>query len=695
MKDTQRSWRTIFNIVVGGMALIAAVISYGRTSQPDALYFYIVGLLSWIFGLGIFISRPDDNIAHLSYLMGVGLLSTCSVNGTFSPAEQGWQAKFVPLFQFVSVAFLPCLFFRCFAVFPSVKRFAMNRFFKWLVYASALLLSVAMSISYLAGNSYERLFFLIDIRPLFIFIPNLLLLIGYSLAGHACLAHTWLFGETLRQRKQAAWLFWGICFGTVPVFFFNTIPRVLGMELPYGRFSAYTLALIPICYGIAILRYRLMDIELALNRGSVYTVVSSFALVVYLVSVQVLSAIFPASKTVVRLFSTLIVAFLFAPMRLRIQEFIDRCFHQRRYKYRQTLLNLSETLSTMLRLDDLGGTLLSQLDEALQPKFAALLLREDSGYHVYQHIGDEERLSEVLNEFDSGSIGNEPERMDRKGLAIPFSSKGNRVGFVLLGEKLSGRAYNAEDISLMRMLSPQIAISVENATMYDRAQFFSYVCHDLGAPLAAIKSLADNLLDVVIGELNERQRKDIRRISWNCERHERMTKELLYLSKGFAGKLSFTPSNIRLFSLIREVVFDLTSAAHEKGVSLDFSCSPDITLSADEDKLRRVITNLLDNAIKFTHSGGKVSLCVQDKTECVEISVEDTGIGIPPERLSEVFHWYTRVEQEEEKSGGLGIGLTMVKELVELHGGEISVQSEPGKGSRFTVTLPKVRGDER
>ena len=174
-----------------------------------------------------------------------------------------------------------------------------------------------------------------------------------------------------------------------------------------------------------------------------------------------------------------------------------------------------------------------------------------------------------------------------------------------------------------------------------------------------------------------------------------MTEELLYLSKGFAGKLSFTPNNIRLFSLIREVVFDLTSAAHEKGVSLDFSCSSDVTLSADEDKLRRVITNLLDNAIKFTHSGGKVSLCVQDKAECVEIPVEDTGIGIPPERLSEVFHWYTRVEQEEEKSEGLGIGLAIVKELVELHGGEISVQSQPGKGSRFTVTLPKVRGDER
>jgi len=115
--NIRRIWYTVFNIVLGGMALVAAVISYGRASQPDALYFYIVGLLTWVFGLGIFISRPDDNIAQLSYLMSVGVMSTCSVDATFSAMEQGWQAKFVPLFQFIFAAFLPCLFLRCCSAF--------------------------------------------------------------------------------------------------------------------------------------------------------------------------------------------------------------------------------------------------------------------------------------------------------------------------------------------------------------------------------------------------------------------------------------------------------------------------------------------------------------------------------------------------------------------------------------------------
>ena|GEM_PF-1755254 len=792
--NIRRIWYTVFNIVLGGMALVAAVISYGRASQPDALYFYIVGLLTWVFGLGIFISRPDDNIAQLSYLMSVGVMSTCSVDATFSAMEQGWQAKFVPLFQFIFAAFLPCLFLRCFAVFPSVKRFAMNRFFKWLVYAPGVLLSVAMSISYLAGNSYQRLFFLIDIRPLLI--PNLLHLLGYSTAGHACLAHTWLSGETLRQRKQAKWLFLGVFFGTVPVFFFHTIPSALGIEFPYGRFSAYTLILIPVGYGMAILRHRLMDIELAINRSSVYAVVSSLALVVYLVSSQVLGRVFsvisPRSGTAVTLFSILIVALLFAPMKRRIQEFIDRVFYQRRYNYRRTLLNLSEALSTMLRLGELCQTLLSQLGEVFQPEFAALLLREgllvhgsigllvkDSGYGVCRWVGDEEKLREALGELDLGSserklklatpevIKGEPERMSGRRLAVPLLSKGEPVGIILLGGKLSGEEYNAEDVSLLKMLSYQTAISIENAAIYERlrervssmedaysrlieafrgadtgwantrfapterrvrenelaarsaeediiselgmitealingseklraldelkSQFLSDVSHELRTPLTSIKGYADNLLDGVVGGLGERQRRYMERISKNCERLARMVNNLLYLSRIEAGMIEFTPTSLSLFSLISEVVFDSASIAEEKGVSLDSNCPSGVTLSADEDKLRQIIINLLDNAIKFTPSVGKVSVHVEDKVEHVDISVEDTGIGIPPEDLGKVFDRFQRVQRKGSgDSEGIGLGLAIVKCLVQLHGGTISVQSELGKGSRFTVTLPK------
>jgi len=758
MADTRRFWYTVFNILAGGIALIATVISYERASQPDAFYFYLIGIVTWIFALFIFISRPDNEAAHLSYLMSIGLMSACSVGAVFSVSEPGWQSRFAPIFHFVFAGFLPCLFLRCFAVFPSVKRFATNRFFKWWVYVPGAVLSIAMTISYLAGNSYEKLFFLIDIKPLLI--PNLLFLLGCSVAGHACLIHTWLYGETLMQRKQAKWLFLGVGMGTIPVFFLYTIPSVLGKEIPYGRFSAYTLILILFCYGTAILRHKLVDVELVLNRSSVYAVVSSVAVAVYLLSSQVLGEVFstisPRAEIAARLISILLVALLFAPLRHRVQEFIDKFFYQRRYNYRRTLLNLSEALSTILRLDELSETLLTQLNEALQPEFAALVLRRRSEYQVYRQIGNAEKLSVALGELDVESIRGRPERIIDSMLAIPLLSKGNLVGVILLGGKLSGQRYNAEDISLMEILSHQTAISIENATIYERlrervsfmdeaynrlvetfrrsnpeltppekpeleeediiseldmiaealvrsserlraldelkSQFLSNVSHELRTPLTSIKGYADNLLDGVVGELDERQRRYIERISQNSERLVKMINDLLSLSRIEAGRIEFNPVNLSLYSLMEEMVFEFTNIAEKKGVSLSFDCPPDLTIFADGDKLREIIINLVDNAIKFTPSGGKVTLQAEEREKYVDISVEDTGAGIPPESLDEIFDRFHQVQMREKvNSEGIGIGLAIVKSLVELHGGNVIVRSEPGKGSRFTVTLPKEK----
>jgi signal transduction histidine kinase len=760
MADTRRFWYTVFNILAGGIALVATVISYERASQPDAPYFYLIGIATWIFALFIFISRPDNEVAHLSYLMSVGLMSVCSVGAVFSVSEPGWQSKFVPLVHFVSTAFLPCVFLRCFAVFPSVKRFAANRFFKWWVNAPCAVFSIAMITLYLAGNSYEKLFFLIDIKPLLI--PNLLFLFGYSVAGHACLMHTWLYGETLIQRKQAKWLFLGIGTGTIPVFFLHTIPSVLGTEIPYGRFSAYTLILILLCYGTAILRYKLVDIELVLNRSSVYAVVSSVAVAVYLLSSQVLGEIFstisPRAEIAARLISILLVALLFAPLRHRVQEFIDKFFYQRRYKYRHTLLNLSEALSTVLRLDELGETLLTQLNEVLQPEFAALLLRRGSEHQIYRQAGDRGKLSAALRELDVESIRDRPERIIDSNLAIPLVSKGNLVGAILLGGKLSGKRYNAEDISLMEILSHQTAISIENAIIYERlrervnfmeeaynrlvetfrrsnpeltppekpaleeediisqldmiaealvrsserlraldelkSQFLSNVSHELRTPLTSIKGYADNLLDGVVGELDERQRRYMERISQTSEWLVKMINDLLNLSRIEAGRIEFNPTNLSLYSLMEEMVFEFTNMTRKKGVSLSLNCPSDLSVFADGDKLREIITNLVDNAIKFTPSGGEVTLQAEDREKYVDISVEDTGIGIPPESVDEIFDRFHQVQRKERGSReGTGIGLAIVKSLVELHGGNVTVQSEIGKGSRFTVALPKEKQD--
>ncbi|MBM3212796.1 hypothetical protein FJZ33_11290, partial [Candidatus Poribacteria bacterium] len=244
MKNTRRLYYTAFNLIIGVLAFITVVISYGRASngRADVIYFYLIGLLTWIFGLGILISRPDDSIAFLSYLMSLGFMSVCSVDARFSIQENVIWSKFVPIFHFFSISLLPCVFVRCFSSFPSVKWFAKNRIFKWLIYLPGFIFGVILSILYLAGYEYSRSFFFVSISPAII--PNAIFVFGASLFGHGCLIHTWVSGETRRQRKQAKWLFLGISIGTVPLTFIHTIPFILSIELPYGRVAAYTLLVI-------------------------------------------------------------------------------------------------------------------------------------------------------------------------------------------------------------------------------------------------------------------------------------------------------------------------------------------------------------------------------------------------------------------------------------------------------------------
>jgi signal transduction histidine kinase len=754
----KRFWYTAFNIFVGGGALITAVISYGRTSQPDALYFYLIGLITWILALALFVSKPDDDFMHLLYLMSVGLMSVCSTDATFSMNEQGWQSRFVPLVQFTSSAFLPCLFLRCFSTYPSAKGFTKSKFFRWWIYAPGVILSVAMLMLYLAGNNYRKSFFLIDISPL---LPlNTIFLFSFSIAGQACLLHTWLVGKVERERKQAKWLFLGISIGTLPLTFLDTLPFAFGVELPYSRYSAYTLIMIMICYGIAIMRHKLLDIELVLNRSTVYAAVSSVTLVVYLLSVQILgkvfidpsvSAISQRSKTALSFFSILIVALLFAPMKHRIQDLIDKAFYQRRYSYRLTLLNLSEAISMMLSLDELGKTLLNQLAEALQPEFAAILLGSGSTYQVHKQTGDEEKLKETLRQTNLKSIKDKPIRTNKGILVIPLLRQSQPIGFILLGKKRSGKNYNAEDISLMKTLSHETAVAIENAIIYEKlhervsfmeeayerlieafresypeiptpgnplsenidiisqldvitealiksseklkeldelkSQFLSNVSHELRTPLTSIKGYADNLLDGFVGKLDEKQRKYMERISVNCDRLVRMVNDILTRFRIDAGRLELKPTKVSLYSLISEVAFEFSLIAEKKAVSLTSDCPSNVILFADEDRLRQIIINLLDNAIKYTPSSGKVLVYVQDKEKDVDIAVEDTGIGISSEDIDKIFDGFSPVKHEE---GGAGIGLSIVKDLVELHNGRISVLSEIGKGSQFTVTLPKV-----
>jgi signal transduction histidine kinase len=181
-------------------------------------------------------------------------------------------------------------------------------------------------------------------------------------------------------------------------------------------------------------------------------------------------------------------------------------------------------------------------------------------------------------------------------------------------------------------------------------------------------------------------------IKESTERLERLINDLLDLSVIEAGKMELKPTSFSMMSLLREVAETLKPMAETKRISLEITSANGHSMAwADRDKVTQVLTNLIGNAVKFTPNLGKITMMVSPSTRdaWLQVSVTDTGPGIPPEEASKIFDEFYQMNQPgRDKSKGVGLGLAIAKKLVEMHRGEIGVESVVGRGSSFSFTIP-------
>lgn len=234
------------------------------------------------------------------------------------------------------------------------------------------------------------------------------------------------------------------------------------------------------------------------------------------------------------------------------------------------------------------------------------------------------------------------------------------------------------------------AMAARVRTAYElQRNFVGNVSHELRTPLTSIEGFSQALLDGV-STSEEEQRRSLEIINQESKRLVRVLRDLLLLSQIDAGELRPEMRQTDLTDLVRRLESIYGARAEESGLALRVEAPPQpVTLFTDPDRLERILTNLLDNAFKYTGEGGTVALSAVVSEASVRISVADTGAGIPPEVLPNIFDRFYRVEKSRsKKTGGSGLGLSISKELVWSLGGTINVQSLLGHGTTFTVTLP-------
>jgi len=224
-----------------------------------------------------------------------------------------------------------------------------------------------------------------------------------------------------------------------------------------------------------------------------------------------------------------------------------------------------------------------------------------------------------------------------------------------------------------------------NAT---KDKLFSVIAHDLRSPFNSILGLSELMLINITHYSDSHSKKMIRQIHNSAKNTLTLTENLLSWAQSQTGQLKFQPEPVRLKKTVDEVVGVTESSAKAKMTSLDYSKVPDIEIHADENMLKSIFYNLISNAIKFSHTQGKVEISAEMKGKQVMVIVSDNGVGMEEETKRKLFQIDSGSARGTANEKGSGLGLLLCKEFVEKHGGEIWAESELGKGSRFYFTIP-------
>ncbi len=529
------------------------------------------------------------------------------------------------------------------------------------------------------------------------------------------------------EKVRYGYFFTGLLFTSLLGLLFGPIMVLIGIgDLVY--FGPLSTIFIVAFTAYAILKYQIMGIDIIIKKSMAYAIVTmvliSIYMVVALAAERIIRTHFHLTSFLADAVAATVIVVSFQLIYAGIHGITDRVFFRRSIEYQKVLEEVSGSIASVIEMDALLVFIKRTIMDTLNPSCFSAFIKGSGGYadpedeknklspedHLIRQIDGSNKLlfiEELENGPDAADTGDAVREMKSRGfvLIVPALVKGRLVSVFCLGEKNSGELYKDEDIAFLSTLASETALAIDNSMMYDeqkrnikklqeldhmKSNFISNISHELRTPLSSIKGF----VYMIRREKNmkeENREEFMRIIEEDTERLTKLINRLLNLSRFEPGNIKLNKMEFDLIAAVREVMDGHRTQAEMKKIIVENDMSLNLMIHADPQNVKEALSQFLENAIEYTYDGGRIKVSVRDMGDEVSVSVADTGCGIPETELPHIFDRFYKVEKPIEQVGGIGLGLALVKNIVDAHGGKVCVESHPGRGSRFAFTMPTGR----
>lgn len=506
----------------------------------------------------------------------------------------------------------------------------------------------------------------------------------------------------------------------------------------------------------AIFRHGLFDIRAVVARVIAYGIsiaalAALYGFVIFGVANKLLGIELSLAAQIFLAVATGVAALSFQTIKATFDRITNQFFYQDAYDAQRLYDELNKSLLANVDVEALSKSAVNIIGDFLKVDHVAIVLRATPYEH--QRVIASTAHSKEFRDIDYDTISDIGTMMDKRVLVVSeledtnikfhstfsdnrigvltklsssvgFSTQG--IGFLILSNKRSGNVFSKRDVDVLRVISSELVIAIQNALRFEEIEkfnvtlqqkiddatkelqktneklkaldeakddFISMASHQLRTPLTSIKGYISMILEGDAGDINEQQRSFLNQAFTSSQRMVYLIADLLNVSRLKTGKFIIEASPAYLPGLVETEISQLYETAVARGLELRFTKPDGFTmLNLDETKIRQVVMNFTDNAIYYTPKGGTIDVALKETDESVELTITDTGIGVPKAEQHHLFtKFYRAGNARRARPDGTGLGLFMAKKVIVAQGGSIIFRSTEGKGSTFGFTLPKAK----